>query len=142
MNGPTGPPTVVTSAAVVTWVATAATALLTLLVAGLLGPAAAAILEAFGAGTPASWAWVVGAAAVVLGLCGAAAVCAFLVLRGVGWARWLLLGLSVLTALAGLALFAFGLPLVATTAAVAVIVLLLVPDAGPWFRRDRQVSGG
>lgn len=132
----------VRTAAIVTWVGAGTTALFTLLATVVFGPVVATLLEAFGGGQASSWGWVAGTGVLVLALCGLAAVCAHQVTRGRRWARWLLVCLSVLTVLAGLALFALGISLVIAAAAVAVIVLLLVPEAGAWFGNQQAVNRG
>jgi hypothetical protein len=68
--------------------------------------------------------------------CLAAAVAAVLVLRGVGWARVVLVvsaSVAAAISLLGAAVGAFllVLPLVA---AIATLALLVRPDVGPWFR--------
>ena len=128
------PPGVVYAAAVVTWVGATGTAALTLLLTVGLLWVAAPVIDAFdsGAGDP-RWP-VVAAAGVVLVLSAAADVVAALMLRGQRWASWVLLGLSVVAALGGIMGAYCVVPLVVTVAALAVVVLLLLPEARGWFR--------
>lgn len=119
----------------VTWIVATWTAALTLfLTVGFL-VVAAPIFDAFDAG-PDNPAWAVaGAAGVVVALSSAADVVAVLMLRGNRWARWALVGLSMVSALGGVISSYYIAPLAVTAAASAVVVLLLVPDARAWFRR-------
>lgn len=105
-----------------------------MLTASLFGPLVATLLETFGSGTATSWGWVIGSVGVVLALSGAAAACAFQVLRARSWARWLLLALSSVTAVLGVLMFSLVVPLALAAAGIAVVVLLLVPEARSWFR--------
>ncbi len=60
-----------------------------------------------------------------------AIVVSVMVLRGSGLGRILLTVLSVPTALLGLVFFPLGL--LYTVAAIAIVVMLFVGDAGSWF---------
>ena len=130
----TAPPGIVQAAALVTWIAATGTALLTLFLTAtfllLAGPLFATFDE--GSGNP-RW-YFVGAAGVVVALSVAADVAGILMVRGRGWARWVLLGLSVVAALGGLMAAYYVLPLAVTAAAVAVVVMMLQPAARAWFR--------
>ena len=128
------PPGVVYAAAVVTWVVATGTAALTLLLAVFLLWAVAPVFDAFDAGSGNPRWLVVGTAAVVLVLSAAADVCAVFVLRGRRWAQWVLVGLSMVAAAGGFISVYYIAPLVVTAAAIAVAVLLLLPDADAWFR--------
>jgi hypothetical protein len=129
---------VVHAAAVVTWVGATGTGALTLLLTiGLLW-IAAPVFDAFGSGSDNPRSFVVAAAAVIVALSAAADIVAVYMFRGHRWARWALLGLSVLAALGGLASAYYVGPLLVTAAAVSVVVLLLLPDARAWFGAARE----
>jgi hypothetical protein len=132
------PPGVVYAAAVVTWIGATGTAALTaFLTAGVLlvaGP----VFDAFEGGPENPQWFAVGAAVVVVALSAAADVVAFFMLRGRRWARWALVGLSTVAGVCGVMSAYYIAPLVVTAAAVAVIVLLLLPDARAWFRAERR----
>ena len=92
----------VSAAAVVTWVGATGTAALTmLLTVGRLW-FAAPVFGAFGSGSGNPRWLLVGVAVVVVALSAAADVVAVFVLRGHRWARWALVGLSMVAALGGL----------------------------------------
>jgi hypothetical protein len=127
-------PGVVYAAAVVTWVAAMTTAAFTLLLTVAVFWIAAPVFDAFESGLGNPRTFVVGAAVGVFVLSTSACVVAALVLRGYRWARWVLVGLSVLAALGGLFLAYYVGPLMVTAAAVAVVILLSTPDARAWSR--------
>jgi len=122
------------AAVVVTWVASALTAGLTVLftVAWLL--LFHTVVEGFAGGSGNPQRWLITAAVVVVALSGVAALLARAVLRGSRRAYWGLLGLSLLAVVGGLFLVFFVLPLFLAAAAVAVIVLLLLPPSRSWAR--------
>ena len=134
----TKPPGVVSAAAVVTWVVSTGTAALTLLLTVGLLWVVAPVFDTFGSGQGNPRWWLVGAAAVVVSFSAAADVAAVFVLRGHRWARWVLIGLSVLAALGGVVSAYYVVPLVVTAAAMVVVVLLLFPDAREWFRASHM----
>jgi hypothetical protein len=121
-------------AAILTWVFATLTAGVTILLAALLLPFAATTFEAFGYEPSSVTRAVVEGAAVVVALSGTADLLAVFVLRRRRWARWTLLLLSVATGIASVAWAYYVVPLVVTGAAVAVVVLLLLPSTGRWFR--------
>lgn len=129
-----GPPGVVYVAAVLTWVAAGTTAAFTLLLTVGVLWLGAPFFDAFEPGLDNPRTYVVGAAALVVALSAAACVLSVFVLRSSRSAHWLLIGLSAVTALAGLMLASLVGTLVLTAVAIAVIVLLLQPDARAWFR--------
>ena len=131
---PARPPGVVQAAAVVTWIVATGTAVSTLFLAVGFLVVAGPVFDTFGPGSDNPRWWIVGAAGTVVALAAAADVVALFIHRGHRWARWVLIGLSVVAALGGLALAYCVAPLVVTAAAVAVVVLLLLPDARAWFR--------
>lgn len=128
------PPAVVYVAAVLTWIVATGTAALTLLLAVAVLWIAAPLFDSFepGLGNP-RW-FVIGATAVVIVLSALADAAAVFVVRGRSWARWMLVGLSVVATLGGLISAYYIGPLLVTAASVTVLVLLLLPDAGAWFR--------
>ncbi len=103
---------------------------------------AAPLFDAFEGGSGAPQWYVVGGAALVVALSAAADVAAALMLRGRRWARWVLIGLSVFAALGGVMLAYYVVTLALTAAGVAVVVLLLLPDARKWFGRQRTIDPG
>lgn len=130
------PPGVVYAAALVTWIGATGVAAFTLfLTLGLL-LIAAPVFDAFDSGPDNDnlRLFVVGAAGIVVGLSAAADVVAVFMLRGHRWARWVLVGLSVVAAIGGAVSAYYIVPLMVTAAAVAVVVLLVLPDARDWFR--------
>lgn len=128
------PPGVVYAAAVVTWVAAMATAAITVLLTVAVLLVAAPVFEVFepGLGNPRTY--VVGTALAVCVLSVAACLVATFVLRGSRSARWALVGLSVVAAIGGLFASYYVAPLLVTAAAVAVLILLFMPDARAWPR--------
>jgi hypothetical protein len=79
--------------------------------------------------------WIVATGtAAVIALSALADAVAVFVVRGPSWARWTLIILSVVAALGGLVSAYYVGPLLVTAASVTVLVLLLLPDAGAWFR--------
>ena len=137
-TGLTRPPGVVYAAAVVTWVGATGTAALTLLLTVGLLWVAAPIFDTFASGPDNPRWYVIGAATIVLALSAAADVVAVYMLRGHDWARWVLVGLSVVAALGGVISAYYIGPLIVTAAAVVVVVLLLLPDARAWFRESHR----
>ena len=137
MAGNPKPPGVVYAAAVVTWVAATGTAAMTLLLTVGLLLIAGPIFDSFDSGPDNPRWFVLGAAVVVAGLSAAADVVAVFMLRGHRWARWVLVGLCVVAALGGAMSAFYIVPLLVTAAALAVVVLLFLPDAGAWFRVAR-----
>jgi hypothetical protein len=134
--GPDERPGVVLAAAVVTWTIASMTAALTL---GLLvlvlffgGP----VLDAFQGQD--LRVYVVAAALVVIAFAAAADVLAYLVFRRHRWARWALVGLSVVSAVCAAMLGYYVAPLLVTVAALAVVVLLLMRPARAWFRSSHR----
>jgi hypothetical protein len=130
-------PGVVLAAAIVTWVVATGTAALTMLLTVGLLIVAGPVFDAFepGADNP-RW-FVLAAGGVVVALSVVADVVALLVLRGQRWAQWVLVALSAVAALGGLFLAYYIAPLMITASAIAVIVLLLMPDAHAWSRHSR-----
>jgi len=122
------------AAAVVTWVVATGTAALTLFVTVGLLLVLAPVFDSFDGGTDNPRWFVAGAAAVVVALSAAADVVAVFVLHGHRWAQVVLVGLSTVAAVGGVMAGYYITPLAVTAAAVAVIVLLLLPDARAWFR--------
>lgn len=127
----TSPPGTVLAAAVVTWVATAASVLASVAYGMWLTIKAAAALQS-PYGATALW-WVYGLLALAIACSALAAVAAFLTYRGHGWARWALITLAALTALAGPTGLLGGLALLQAGSGVAVVALLLLPDSRAWF---------
>lgn len=82
-------------------------------------------------------AYVVATIVVVVALAAAADVLAYWVFRGHRWARWVLVALSVASALCAAMLGYYVAPLVITAAASAVVVLLFLRPARAWFRSAR-----
>ena len=131
------------AAAVVTWVGATGTAVLTLVLSVGLLFVAAPLFDAFGSGPDNPRWYLAGAAGVVVVLSAAADVVAVFTLRGYRWAQWTLVGLSVVAAVGGVVSAYYIAPLALTAAALAVVVLLLLPDARAWFRASHipdQVS--
>jgi hypothetical protein len=126
------PPGVVLAAAVLTWLGSSGTAVLTLLLAVAFLVAAAPVLDVFDAHDLRLH--VAGAALLVIAFSAAADLLAWFVLRGHRWARWGLIGFASGAAVGGAMLGYYVAPLVVTAAALAVIVLLLLPSARAWFR--------
>jgi len=133
-------PGVVYAAAVVTWIGATTTAALTLLLTVSLLWIAAPVFDAFDSGSGNPRSWVVAAAAVVVGLSATADVVALFVLRGHRWSWWVLIGLSVIAALGGVMTAYYLVPLLVTALAMAVAVLLLLPDARAWCRGLPRLS--
>jgi hypothetical protein len=122
------------AAVIVTWVGATSTAAITLLMTVGLLWIAAPIFDAFGSGADNPRTWLIGFAAIVIVVSVLANVIALFVMRGHRWAQWLLVILSVVAALGGVMAGYYIAPLAVTAAAVAVAVLLLLPDARTWFR--------
>lgn len=122
------------AAAVVTWVGATGTAALTLLLAMGLLWMAAPVFDAFDSGSGNPRSFVLAIAAVIVALSAAADVVGVFMFRGHRWARWVLIGLSVLAALGGLVSAYYVGPLLVTAAAASVVVLLLLPEARVWYR--------
>jgi hypothetical protein len=131
------PPGGVYAAAVVTWIGATGTAALTVFLTAVLLLVAGPLFDAFEGGLENPRWLAVGAAVVVVTLSAAADVVAFFMLRGRRWAQWVLVGLSTVAVVCGVMSAYYIAPLVVTAAAVAVIVLLLLPDARAWFRAER-----
>lgn len=138
VSGLPRPPGVVYAAAVVTWVVASGTAALTLLLTVGLLWVATPLFDAFDSGPDNPRSFLVGATVVVVALSATADVVAVFVLRGHGWAQWVLVGLSVVAALGGVISAYYIGPLIVTAAATAVVVLLLLPDARTWFRASHM----
>jgi hypothetical protein len=119
---------------VVTWIVATGTAAVTLILTVGVLVIAGPIFDTFGSGSDNPRWWLIVGATVVLVLSTAADVVAVFVLRGRGWARWALIGLSVVTVLGGVMSAYYLAPLGVAAAAVTVIVLLLMPSAKVWFR--------
>jgi hypothetical protein len=134
------PPGVVYAAAVVTWVGATVTAAFTLLMTVGTLWVLAPMFDAFDSGTDNPRWWLIEAAAIVVAVSVAADVTALFLLRGHRWARWVLLGLCVLAALGGVMAAYYIAPLVVTAGAIAVAVLLFLPDARRWFRESRMTD--
>jgi len=124
---------VVYAAAVLTWVAATGTALFTLLVTAILFWIAAPIFENFQSGSDNPRWIMLEFAVVIVAVSALADVVAIFVLRGRRWAQWSLIALCVVAALSGIITAYYLVPLLVTVAAVAVVVLLLLPDAHSWF---------
>jgi hypothetical protein len=138
-------PVTVTVAAVLTWIFSAITALVYLLVIVMMTVAKGRLLEALNSNPDfarldistndlLAVLWVMSAVAIVWSL--AAMVLAFLVVRRQNWARITLVVSAAVTALVSVAAFPVGLPTL--VAAVATIALLFTGGANAWFSR----SGG
>ena len=130
------------AAAVVTWVVATGTAVSTILVTLSLLLVVGPLFGAFDPGPDNPLWFVAGAVLIVVALSAVANVVAAFMLRGHRWAQWVLLGLCVVTALAGIALGYYIAPLVVSAAAVGVAVLLLLPSARAWFRATKVTSQG
>lgn len=134
LHGLARAPGVVRAAAMVTWIVATGTAALTLLLAmGLLlvlGP----VFEAFASGPDNPRWFLLGVTAAVVALSTTADVVAVYLLRGHRWARWTLVVLAVVAAVGGLMSAYLIVPLAVTGAAVAVVVLLLLPESRGWFQ--------
>jgi hypothetical protein len=129
------------AAVIVTWVGATSTAAITLLVTVALLWIAAPMFDMFGSGADNPRIWLIGFAAIVIVVSVLADVIALFVMRGHRWAQWLLVILSVVAALGGVMAGYYIAPLAVTAAAVAVAVLLLLPDAQTWFRGPSAEPG-
>lgn len=130
------------AAAVVTWVGATLTAAIALvLTVGVLW-VMAPMFDMFESGTDNPRTWLILAALIVVAVSVAADVTALFVVRGHRWARWVLIGLSVVAAFGGLVSGYYIAPLVVTAASIAVAVLLLMPDAHRWFRESANPTTG
>ncbi len=81
-----------------------------------------------------------GAASGAVALSALAVMAALKLLHGRPWARWVLAALCVVAALASAVLVSSVLPLVVTAAALAVLVLLLLPSTGAWCQTGHTAA--
>ena len=128
-------PTVVLVASILTGLASTLTLMFIALAGLVLGRAATAVLEAFDIEHPHAWVW--GTLAGFAVMCAASTVCAVLITRRSQVARWALVSLTALTLAVSTVLAAtIFISIANVIAAGAVLVLLLVPEAGRWFARS------
>lgn len=126
------PPGVVLAAAVVTWAAASITAAFTAFLAVVVLLLGGPFFDAFRAQD--LQAYVVGAALVVIAASVAADVLAYMTFRRHRWARWVLVALSMVSAVCAAMLAYYVAPLLITAAGLAVVVLLFLRPARAWFR--------
>jgi hypothetical protein len=119
----------------ITWLCSTGTALVTALL--MLGALVflEPLFDSFGSGgDDMRWVTYGGGVAVIL-VCAAADVVAWQLYRGHRWARWLLIGLSLVAAAGGVVLSYYIVPVVVSLTALTVIVLLLLPPKAPSLPR-------
>jgi hypothetical protein len=128
------------AALVVTWVGAAGAAGLALFTAAFFLVLESKVWDEFGSGTDNPRFWIVAAALAVWVASALVALLAWQVHRGRRWAYWALLGLCPVAVLFGIVAVGFMIPPLVALFAVAVGILLLLPDSRAWARSSRTTD--
>jgi hypothetical protein len=136
---PSGLPGPVHAAVVVTWVGSALTAAVTVVVTASWLLVFHGVFDEFSSGSGNPRGWLVGAAVVLVLLSALAAGLARGVARGQRWSYWGLLTLSVVATVGGGYLVFFVVPVFFAGFALATVILLLRPQSRAWAHGRQPV---